>query len=604
MRLPVPTPAKQESLDGFLRRLAEAEFWPDVSDYLSGFGLRYGRRLIEEAGEVEERLGLEKGTLAKISPSVAPSEPSRNWRFERYHSAPVCPACVAAGAPHHQSWRHDFVTCCVEHGLRLVDQCPMCQGTLLPGRGGYDSCHCGCPLDRLERTEVDDVEIAISALIAGKMHPARSRLAPAMAFRTPSDIGEFIFFLASGGVETVTGKQGKTPLPRSLEETRGFLLEASRLICDWPYAFRDEVVRRLRKGDTRASSAPAQLGRWYQRLMSFEGDAYADFREALSDVVRQEFDGMYVGGIQIASDERDWISAAEAARQLHIRSDRLVGAVGRGQVPGRQKTSGFGHRHTMLHKTILEEIRANRSRFVEKAKVREFLGISRKQYDILEEAGGFAACLPESVPPLVDGSHDLDALRRFVQSIAKRAVEPEGDTVALSDLNLRFTTDRTGLIEVIRNIISHDLRPATGTTDGLFSTFRFARAAIDAILTDVRRGPGLTVQQVAELTGWKGQCISQWCQQGLLKHRYFDHAGGVGRVIAHEDLMDFQAKFVPVASLARQINTSPRFLIARLQDAGVQTAGAFQDGAAWRGHLVPTGVLAEHLITVTKNRSN
>ena len=147
MTLPVRSPAPEESLDGFLRRLAEQEFWPDVYDFLAGLGLRYGRRMLEDAAKAEELLELEPGTLASISPSASPSNPSRSWRFERHHSAPVCPDCLAGGAPHHQSWRHAFVTCCVDHGIRLVDKCPMCQESYRPGRGGYDSCHCGCPLD-------------------------------------------------------------------------------------------------------------------------------------------------------------------------------------------------------------------------------------------------------------------------------------------------------------------------------------------------------------------------------------------------------------------------------------------------------------------------
>ena len=43
-----------ESLEGFLRRLAEAELWADVSEYLGGIGARYGRSLIENAAEIEK----------------------------------------------------------------------------------------------------------------------------------------------------------------------------------------------------------------------------------------------------------------------------------------------------------------------------------------------------------------------------------------------------------------------------------------------------------------------------------------------------------------------------------------------------------------------
>ena len=99
------------------------------------------------------------------------------------------------------------------------------------------------------------------------MHPTRAGLPPALAFRTPADIGEFIYFLASGHVETITGKQGKSSLPRTIAETRDFLREAKATLSAWPDAFRSEVASRLADGSDRAPSAPARLGRWYQRLM-------------------------------------------------------------------------------------------------------------------------------------------------------------------------------------------------------------------------------------------------------------------------------------------------------------------------------------------------
>ncbi len=593
----LPSPAPQESLDGFLKRLSEVEFWPDVSDFLGSFGLCYGRQLIENAEKVEDTLGLPTGTLKSIAPTAEPSEPAKSWRFERHHSAPVCPECISSGKPHHQSWRHSLVTCCVDHALRLIDQCPMCEQVFLPGRGSYDSCHCGCPLDRLEHIEVGDAEKAVSALIAGQMHPARSCLPPSMAFRTPSDIGEFIYFLASGQVETATGKQGKTPFPRDVDETLSFLVGATDLLCQWPKRFRDEVSQRLQVADPTLSSAPARLGRWYQRLIAFDGQAYNDFRAALGEVVQREFDGAYVGGADAPSELRNWISAAEAAKLLHIRAERLVDAIAKQHLPGKQYLSGFGHSHTMIHRETITEVAQNRQRFIDKTAARNLLGISRKQYDLFTNSGIFARFVPENLPPLVDGQHDAVELKRFVDDIASNSTALEGQTVALQELNLRFTTDTSGLTKVYCRIADGCLRPASSSTKGCFAEFQFSSAEVDAILSEVRRGPGLTVQQVSELTGWKSQCIAAWCKQGLLSHETFEHAGRVGRIIRLEDLISFQATFVPAAALAKQTKTSSRFLMTRYKEAGIELVGAFQEGKAWRGHLVPIADLSKGVIS-------
>jgi len=66
----------------------------------------------------------------------------------------------------------------------------------------------------------------------------------------------------------------------------------------------------------------------------------------------------------------------------------------------------------------------------------------------------------------------------------------------------------------------------------------------------------------------------------------------VGRLIRIEDLVRFQGEYVPSATLAKQMQTSSRGLMTHLREMGVELTGAFQDGSAWRGHLVRLADLA------------
>ncbi|HCQ58611.1 MAG TPA: hypothetical protein DIU10_12015 [Sulfitobacter sp.] len=59
-----------------------------------------------------------------------------------------------------------------------------------------------------------------------------------------------------------------------------------------------------------------------------------------------------------------------------------------------------------------------------------------------------------------------------------------------------------------------------------------------------------------------------------------------------EDLVRFQGEYVPSATLAKRMQTSSRGLMTRLGEMGVDLIGAFQDGSAWRGHLVRLADLA------------
>jgi len=469
----------------------------------------------------------------------------------------------------------------------------MCCETFLPGKGGYDTCGCGCSLLYLEQDAATEADTVLSALVCGEMHTMRACLPPSLAFRAPSDIGEFLFFLAASGRMTNSGKHGKTTMPKTIEEARAFLTAAARVLCDWPAVFQQDASERLQRGDPSASTAPERLGRWYQRLMRFSNEAYDDFRTELGTVISLEFDGAYTGAAGLGSDsDREWMSAAEAARVIGIRPDRIVDAVASEVIDGKLYSRGFGHRHTAIRRTTVDTIRANRTRFVDKSAFREFLGVSRKQYELLWDAGFLASVVATNVPPLVDAAHDLDAARTLLDRIGRSAIRLDGSKVSLKDINLRFTTDRSGVLAVIRAIHDGRLSPALGSTSGKLAAFQFDRTEIDAILQRTLRGPGLTIQEVGRMTGWKDQCIAHWCDLGLLEHETYLHGPGKGRVIGHECLARFQARFVPLASLAKGVGTSSRKLMRVLAERGVETVGAMQEGAAWRGHLVPIAELA------------
>ncbi|WP_167620072.1 TniQ family protein [Paracoccus ravus] len=590
----VTTPLPEESLDGFLRRHAEAEFRDEVGDLLRGVGFDFGRPLIERASELEQLLDLPAGTLDPMLPRASSKIPGLTWGFQRRHSAPVCPECLASGNPRHQAWQHCFATACPEHALVLVDFCPICAETMQPGHGGHATCRCGHYLTHCRREAASDWEVAVSALIAGQMHPSRGSLPPSLTFQTPSDISSFLLFLIASQTAPVTGKHGKIVLPKTVEQARGQLRSIEPLLSNWPEAFEQDVSLRLRQSDQEKASAPARLGKWYQRFMRFRHPAYRVFHQAFEQVVRQEFDGRYFGAPQASrSVDRRWISAAEAGRRIGIRAGRIVEAVAAGAIAGRTFTSGFGHRHTTIDLETVESIITNRQRFIDKTHARDFLGISRKQYDLLAEADIFAASLPKELPPLVDGPHDFDALEAMVAGIAKNATPVPGKTIALQDLNLRYTTDRSGLTSVFQAIAEGALPPCPHSISGAFGKFRFPLEEVQMLLGKARRGTGLTVQELARQTGWKEQCISGWCQQGLIEHETTEHAGGLKRVINTAALARFQMAYVPVSVLAQQADTSSRSMLKKLAGKEIQTTGATQDGTAWRGHLVAMPDLAK-----------
>lgn len=586
-------PGEKESLLGFLRRMAQTQAYEDVGEYLAGFGWRYGRPMIEAIEEVEKCLGVPEGALARICPRAASDEPLLSWRFQRNHCATVCPLCVSENVPHQQVWQHSLATACTRHEVQLVSECPLCQIEIDPNKGGYHTCGCGFPFENIPTEDADEFELAISALIAGEMHPARSKLPPSLAFTAPKDIGSFLMFLAGDAQDQKTGKPGKAPHPKTAAEAREFLAPLAALLCSWPIGFEVEVARRLTAGDEK--TAPARLGKWYQGLMAFNDPAYASVHDVLKRVVADQFNGPYAGSAVSDQSKRSWISAAEAARLIGIRAERLVSAVSEGLVDGRVDYSGFGHRHTMIPKHIAEEIKVEREGIFDKTQTREFLGVSKNQYRLLDEAGVLAVTVSEGRRPLVDGEHSQQELEKLVQRIADTAIPFDGETVTLRKLNLRFTTDKTGLIEVYQKMATGALKPALDSVSGKLADFTFPKTQVQHILKRHRCGEGWTVQEVARITGWKEQCIAHWCDAGLIEHDLGSHSRGLSRIITPEALAAFQATHVQVSSLAKQLDTTSRSLVKKLDEKGIKTVGAFQDGKATRGLLVALSDLVKGL---------
>lgn len=577
----VPLPG--ESLIGFLRRLAASEAYDDLRDFLMARGLAYGRPMIENIGDAELVLDVPPGTLAAIAPAANAATPVLEWRYQRNHCAAVCPLCIAEGRPHQQSWRHRFVLACTAHEVRLVGTCPLCSETLDTNRGSSTSCACGCPLEKIPVQPAAPWEVAISALISGVVHPSRALLPPGLAFRTPRDIGRFLYFLAVSSARSRTGKPGKTPLPRTPEESQEFLSGLEALLCNWPDGFEQDVSERLQLSD--APTVPERLGKFHDGLMSFKAEAYADFRSAVGRIATKVFEGPYLGKGP-AIGPRGWISAAEAARNLGIRADRIVEAVSNGAIAGKIHGSGFGHRNTMIPRASIDLVQADRLRFIDKSSARILLGISKAQYRLLDEAGALDDVISRDPPPLVSGAIDRDAVLAMVRNIAGCATECDDAVIPFRGLNLRFTTDKARLLEILGRIMRAEIAPTRASVAGALGDFEFPVEAIVSSLDDRRNRQGLTIEEVAEIGGWKPQCVAHWCDIGLMSHVPRDHFRGVMRIVLPAQLAAFQSEYVAVSILARQLGTSSRALFARFALCDIKTVGWLQDGVTSRGHLV------------------
>ncbi|WP_082677514.1 TniQ family protein [Ruegeria profundi] len=578
-------PAENESLLGFLRRYGHMNAYRHTADFLSRINVRYGRQMVEELPALASALDVDNLRLSRISPSSNPTTASLEWAFHRHHSDPFCPKCSANGQVFEASWRHALVSACPHHGTRLVDRCPICASQFTPVSGGYETCSCGAQRAEIETEPAPEHETAIARLISGSTLEGTYCAPFDDVNPVPADIGGFLHFLASSFSQNRTGKTGKTRLPKTVSESVALLEPVAKLLHNWPHGFEDHVSERLTASASKENSAPAKLGKWYHRLMKFKEPAYDPFRSAVARVVAEEFNGSYVGAI-VVSSQREWVSAKEASAELNISPQRLVEAVQKKHIAGKQSQSGYGHTHTVIPRLELVNIAADRDRYCSGLEVQRLLGIHRKQFELLREAGVVSEVAVQHRPALVDGGFDRVALLDSITKLRSSADHRPGDTVKLFELNLRRTTDRSALLHLFRLVFECKIRPVVADEDMALSSFEFLKSEIDDELSTLRFSRDWTAHDVAKIAGWKPQSVVHWCRLGLLEARQVQHGPNLSYLISPEQLARFQATFVPVATLAKSRGTSSRKLMESLADREIPTHGAEPEGRTSRGHLV------------------
>lgn len=333
-----------------------------------------------------------------------------------------------------------------------------------------------------------------------------------------------------------------------------------------------------------------RLGAWYRGLLRQKGALAEALLSRCLIVVSTVCGDAYKTNRH--KDGSTWVSAAQAGDILGIRSERVVEAVRDGAMIGAQGRSGTGHLHTIVRMQDIEEVHELRARSGTKEKVRSILGVSRKQFQLMEEARFFGAGCRMSAHPCVDGDYDLENICAAVDEIRQVAHGESAGAdglVAFRKVNLRRTTDRTGILKIYRLIADQKLRAVTfpegdGLGDALFDA-----AEIDRVLQDHGGARLWTAGDVAEFSGWKPECVTGWCEKGLLQATRGKRGSFNVWQITQEGLSRFRREFQVVSDLAKEGKTTSRKLLASLADRGISSVGSQPVGTSSRGHLIRTG---------------
>lgn len=585
-------PKADESALGYYRRLSAANAlwnWKELAHLAQVSPSRTG--VLGRPGYTAEVLGLEPAWTASVSRH---EDVAREWRgLHRTAHDAVCPDCLKESAHLRASWEHGYAVACPAHGTRLVDRCEACGEMLSTTRERIEQCQCGHDLRQHRTQPATTAQRWLSQLLASD-GASSGAMEPRVEGVSTASLSQLVRTLCLFADPEVPNPKRNAAAPRTVQEGVEFLRPLDALLADWPVGFESHVSARIAAGDAQARTLNSLLGRWYLQLKAVSTTGpLQPFLAAVTKVASAEFDGIIgldaAGGV--ASDGLSHMLLKQAASYLGVSRDRLLNLIGEGRLPHRTKR--FGTRGVVYEIPVaeVERIKVSRAGWVNEAAACEVLAIPPSVLSQMVAARILNADASWRSDGLKAGPierHSLERLVTVLKSQVRKSHE-DGERVALRELTSRRMGDKRAIQAALQAIFEGEVRPVSGAEHV---------GGLQYLLADVGRHfstpileAGLSVNQLSKLTSWKWESISHWMQSGLLESQSIVLRGQPCRVVMPDQLLKFSQSFIPLADLAKALNSKSSVIAERLGSIEVIGAKPLPNGQQ-RGGLVRMADLA------------
>lgn len=585
-------PLSDEPGLGYYRRLSSENGLSGWRHLARLAGLSASRSgLLSRPEHVAELLGLpaDWARQATIQEDMA-----RGWTGTRRTTRDaVCPHCLCESPHLRASWEHAYVVACPKHEVLLVDTCDVCGQGLSPHRDHIDLCGCGRRLSEMRTPLATAGLLWLAALIATR-GASSGRWSPTVSGAPVDVVVELVHTLCLLHDPAVPPPRKNTATPRSVTESIRFLRPLDGLLADWPRGFEAHVSARIAAGNPEARTLNSLLGKWYLQLTAVAtGNALTPFLEAVARVASAEFTGL-MGldrAASVMTQQATHLIASQAAARIGIHRDTLVNRIKDGKV--QHRTRKFGTRG-QAYEVPVEEVNAiieAREQWVTEGIAGAMLGVPGSVLQLLLDAELLLGDANWRQDVRKGGAIQLESLSSLADVLRRapsRAPISAGRRILLRELTGR-RGDKKAIVAALRAIAAGEIRPLR--TSALPGGNEYALADISEHFSRPVAEAGTSLQELAEITGWKWESIDHWASLGLLEFSVVKVRGQVRRIVMPHQLLAFTRTYTPLADLARQLGTKSSALSARLEGIEVLGAQTLPSGSR-RGGLLRTADLA------------
>jgi hypothetical protein len=506
--------------------------------------------------------------------------------LHRSHHDAVCPKCLSEDMYLRASWEHAYVTACPRHKVRLVERCPACDVFLSTQRQQVEVCDCGQELCLAPTDMATPAQLWLSSGLSRYTDGNRSQL-PDVAEVEPAKLAELVRALCVYSDPGSAAPRRNAASPNSVNEAIEFLSPLEVLLDNWPTSYEHHVRSRIAAGTGNARTLKALLGPWFQHLRAaaVQGGGLGMFLSPVLRIAAVEFDGVIGMEDAGAWEDLDYVRLKDAAKYGQMTVPTLRRAIASKQIAHRSRRFGTKGLVYEVQRTELEEVVEARRGWMTEGAACKALDVPPKVLTNMATAGLVQADYDWVKDVLKGGPIQSGSVEQAMVSMrANVASTPSaGERITFQDLTSRRLGDNTAIQTLMRAI-------HTGEVQAQESAATVGQ--LPYLLADVRRffgtpllEAGLSVSQLAKLTGWKHESIDHWIESGLLESFPIVLRGQPCRVVMPAQLLAFNRTYMPMSDLARLVGSRSSFMKRRLEQIGVVGGRPTSNGTE-RGMLV------------------
>lgn len=378
-------------------------------------------------------------------------------------------------------------------------------------------------------------------------------------------------------------------LPKFVTDAVEFLSPLEALLADWPTGFRNHVEQRIAAGRKDARTLNTLLGDWYISLRKVcQGTTLEPLLQIIIDVAAQKSD--CVLGLDsakaMAEDATGYMRAPDAAKAIGVSVSRLHESIRDGECEHRARRTGTRGQLFEVPCAEVERIQRQRAGWVSDVDACELAAVPPIVLERMKAAGVIRSDVRWREDLMKGGPVERQSIVDLYER-ADRWAEPaalaEDSTLTWAELTSRRMGDRRAIESLMQAIANGDVKAvAHGRTLGEMS---FLRGDVSQYFGTPLLEAGMSIQQLANATGWKWESIQHWVDEGLLASDSIQRRGQPCHVVLPHQLLAFRQAYVPLADLARAMGTTSSALSRLLPRVELVGAKRLPDGAM-RGALI------------------